>query len=113
MGPVTENKTFEPPPALNNANGDVRKAGFEFEFSGVTLNVAAMHVRKVFGGEHVIHSTFVHSVRGTRFGTFSVEMDTTVLKDKTYEKPLRAVGLHPRRWDAKPLEQAILDALPS
>jgi hypothetical protein len=110
MEPVPEEKTFEPPPALNNADGEVRKAGFEFEFSGVTLNVAAMHVRKVFGGEHVIHSTFVHSVRGTPFGKFSVEMDTTVLKDKTYEKPLRAIGFNPRRWDAKPLEQAILDA---
>ena len=67
-----------------------------------------MHVRKVFGGEHVVHSTFVHSVRGTAFGTFSVEMDTTVLKDKTYEKPLRAIGISPRRWDVKRLEQAIL-----
>jgi hypothetical protein len=110
MGPVTEDKTFEPPPDVNNAAGEVRRAGFEFEFSGVTLNVAAMHVRTVFGGEHVIHSTFVHSVRGTPFGAFSVEMDTTVLKHKTYEKPLRALGFHPRRWDAKRLEHAILDA---
>jgi len=110
MGAVTEDKTFEPPPAVNNASGEARRAGFEFEFSGVTLNVAAMHVRKVFGGEHVIHSTFVHSVRGTPVGTFSVEMDTTVLKHKTYEKPLRALGFHPRRWHAKRLEHAILGA---
>jgi hypothetical protein len=108
MEAVTEEMTFELPPAVHNVAGEVRKAGFEFEFSGVTLNVAAMHVRKVFGGEHVIHSTFVHTVRGTPFGKFSVEMDTTVLKDKTYEKPLRAMGFEPRRWDAKRLESAIL-----
>ena len=108
MDSVTDDMTFELPPAVRNTAGEVRKAGFEFEFSGATLNIAAMHVRKVFGGEHVVHSTFVHSVRGTPFGTFSVEMDTTVLKDKTYEKPLRAIGINPRRWDLKRLEQAIL-----
>ena len=107
MQSVTED-TFHLPPAVHNDRGGVRKAGFEFEFSGVHLNVAAMHVRKVFGGEHVIHSTFVHTVRGTPFGTFSVEMDTTVLKDKTYDKPLRAVGFDARRRDTKWLEAAIL-----
>jgi hypothetical protein len=93
---------------VHNARGQVRKAGFEFEFSGVSLNVAAMHLRKVFGGEHVISSTFVHCVRGTPFGDFSVEMDTTVLKHKTYEKPLRAMGFNPRRHDRKWIEAALL-----
>src|SRR5688500_10834143 len=97
----TDEAQFLLPPAVHNARGEVRRAGFEFEFSGVNLNVAAMHVRKVFGGEHVIHSTFVHSVRGTPAGEFSVEIDTTVLKDKTYEKPLRAMGFDPRRRDTK------------
>ena len=105
--PPPEAEAFHTPPALHNARGEVRKVGFEFEFSGVNLNVASMHVRKVFGGEHVIRSTFVHSVRATGFGEFSVEMDTTVLKDKTYEKPLRAMGLDVRRLDAKWLEEAI------
>src|SRR3712207_6071656 len=100
MQTVTDDP-FLLPPALRTARGGVRKAGFEFEFSGVNLNVAAMHVRKVFGGEHVIRSAFVHAVRGTPFGEFSVEMDTTVLRDKTYEKPLRAIGLDVRRLDAK------------
>ena len=106
MQPVTDDR-FLLPPAVHNARGGVRKAGFELEFSGVNLNVAAMHVRKVFGGEHLIRSAFVHAVRGTPFGEFSVEMDTTVLKDKTYEKPLRAVGLDVRRLDAKWFEEAI------
>ena len=108
MRSVTDD-TFLPPPAARNARGDVRKAGFELEFSGVSLNVAAMHVRKVFGGEHVIRSTFVHAVRGTPVGEFAVEIDTTVLKDKTYERPLRAVGFDARRRDVKWLEGAILD----
>jgi hypothetical protein len=107
---TVKDDTFLLPPVVHNPHGDVRRAGFELEFAGVSLNLAADAVRKVFGGEHVIHSTFVHSVRGTRVGEFSVEMDTTVLKDKTYEKPLRALGLDPRRMDAKWLEEALLGA---
>src|SRR5687767_12035355 len=107
---TTEAAEFLLPPRVHNAGGEMRKAGFEFEFSGVSLNVAAMHVRRVFGGEHVIRSTFVHAVRRAAAGEFSVEMDTTVLKDKTYEKPLRAMGFDPRRADAKWLEAAILGA---
>ena len=107
---VRHDDTFHLPPAVHNAQGEVRKAGFELEFGGVSLNVAAMHVRKVFGGEHVIRSTFVHRVRGTPDGEFSVEMDTTVLKDKTYERPLRAMGFDARRRDAKWLEAALLGA---
>ena len=108
MTTLTDAGPFHRPPVVHNARGEVRKAGFELEFSGVSLNVAAMHVRKVFGGEHVVHTTFVHSVRGTPFGEFSVEMDTTVLKDKTYERPLRAVGYDTRRRDGKWLEAALL-----
>lgn len=107
---VRPDASFRPPPVVQNVRGGVRKAGFEFEFTGVSLNVAAMHVRKVFGGEHVVRSTFVHAVRGTTAGEFAVEMDTTVLKDKTYEKPLRAVGFDARRRDAKWLEAALLGA---
>lgn len=110
MNSVTEDITYHPPPVLHNSRGRVRRAGFEFEFTGVSLNVAAMHVRKVFGGEHVIRSTFVHEVRGTHVGEFAVEMDTTVLKDKTYEKPLRALGFDTRRRDPKWLEAALLGA---
>ena len=108
--PRPEQDRFEPPPVIHNARGQVRKAGFELEFAGVSFNVAAMHVRKVFGGEHVIRSTFVHAVRVTPIGEFSVEMDTTVLKDKTYEKPLRAMGFEPHRHDARWIEAALLGA---
>ena len=103
-------ESFLLPPEVHNARGEVRRAGFEFEFTGLSLNLAAMAVRKVFGGEHLVRSTFVHRVRHTAVGDFDVEMDTTVLKDKTYEKPLRAMGFDPRRRDAKWLEAALLEA---
>jgi len=102
---------FQLPPVLRNARGEVRKAGFELEYSGVSLNVSGVLVRKVFGGEHVIHTTFVHTVRGTRHGEFAVEMDTTLLKEKLYERPMRALGFDPQRHDAKWLESALLGVL--
>ena len=105
-----ETPSFLLPPAVHNARGEVRKAGFELEFSGVSLNLSASLVRTVFGGEHVAHSTFVHTVRGTPYGEFKVEIDTTVLKNKTYEKPLRALGLRPGRG-TKWLEDALLTTL--
>src|SRR4051812_27671507 len=99
---------FHLPPAMRNARGEVRKAGFELEYSGVSLNLSGTIVRTVFGGEHVAKTTFVHRVRGTRFGEFQVEIDTRVLKDKTYEKPLRAIGLDPAKLTGRWLEEALL-----
>src|SRR5918993_274727 len=84
---------FVLPPQLHNAKGAVRRAGFELEYNGVDIEQSAAIVRNVFGGEHVRESTFVHHVRGTRFGDFKVEIDAALLKDKSYEGPLRAIGI--------------------
>ena len=107
MTTATGTDSFLLPPAVDNARGGVRKAGFELEYSGVSLNLSATLVRTVFGGEHVAETTFVHRVRGTPYGNFQVEIDTTVLKDKTYEKPLRALGIQPGKG-TKWLEDALL-----
>src|SRR5215208_5512234 len=104
--PPTE--PFHLPPFVHNSRAEVRKAGFELEFSGMSLNLSATLVRTVFGGEHVAKTTFVHRVRGTSVGTFAVEIDTRVLKDKTYEQPLRAMGLDPAKLTGRWLEEALL-----
>src|SRR5687768_9185389 len=97
---------FALPPNIHNARGDVRRAGFELEYNGVDIERSAQIVRDVFGGEVVPESTFVHRVRGTRFGDFQVEIDAKLLKDKTYEAPLRAVGIDVS--DSRWLENALL-----
>src|SRR5687768_14053290 len=79
------------PPVLHNTRGEVRKAGFELEYSGVTIADSARLIRDVFGGTHVAESTFEHRVEDTRFGDFKIEIDTKFLKDKQYEAPLRAL----------------------
>jgi hypothetical protein len=84
---------FMMPPRLHNARGEVRKAGFEFEFAGPSLEQSARIVQQVFGGRHVVESPHVQRVEGTRHGDFSVETDSAFLKDKAYLKPLRALGI--------------------
>src|SRR5687767_3304778 len=95
---VTDATTsFQLPPAVHNAAGAVRKAGFELEYAGLSLEATAVIVRHVFGGRHVVESPSIQRVANTRFGTFKLEIDSRLLKDRKYEQPLRAVGLDPKR----------------
>ena len=99
---------FLRPPVLHNDRGEIRKAGFEFEFAGITLELAASLVRQVFGGEHVVKTTFAHRVTGTRYGDFGVAIDSTLLKEKQYEVHLRRLGLDVDQLDTQPLEKLLM-----
>jgi hypothetical protein len=86
----------------------VRKAGFELEYAGLSLEAASVIVRHVFGGRHMLDSTSVQRVASTRFGTFKLEIDSSLLKDRKYEQPLRAVGLDPEKLGgASRVERAV------
>jgi hypothetical protein len=98
---------FAAPPRLHNAKGQVRKAGFELEYSGLDVQRSAILVRKVFGGDHLILGTFQHEVHSP-VGKFDVALDTTVLKDKRHEQHLRAVGIEPATVAGKRLEELLL-----
>src|SRR5687768_2224075 len=85
---------FALPPLMQTTDARVRRAGFEFEYAGPDIKTSARIVGDVFGGEHIVRSTFEHIVR-TDLGDFCVEIDAALLKDKKYEKPLRAIGIDP------------------
>jgi hypothetical protein len=93
---------------MRTPDGRVRRAGFEFEYAGPDIKTSARIVGDVFGGEHIVLSTFAHIVR-TDLGDFSVEIDAALLKDKKYEKPLRAIGIDPEKTNTEWLEIALLD----
>lgn len=99
---------FAQPPVMQTPDGRTRRAGFEFEYAGPDIKVSARIVADVFGGEHIVRSTFEHIVR-TDLGDFSVEIDASLLKDKKYEKPLRAIGIDPEKTNTEWLEIALLD----
>jgi hypothetical protein len=106
-GPRAGSNIFLTPPVTTTADGRVRRAGFEFEYAGPDIKTSARIVGDVFGGEHVARSTFEHVLR-TSLGDFSVEIDASLLKDKKYEKPLRAIGIDPGRTDTQWLEDVLL-----
>jgi hypothetical protein len=109
MSSAVATTEFLLPPVVHNARGEVRKAGFELEYSGLSINLSASLVRTVFGGEHVALSTFCHRVRGSRAGAFGVEIDTSFLKDQKYEPALRALNLDPNRHTRRWLEARLLE----
>ena len=57
--------SFELPPAVHNPRGEVRKAGFELEYAGLSLEAAAVIVRHVFGGRHFVDSPSAQRVAST------------------------------------------------
>ena len=104
---MEKDRSFHQPPILHNAAGSLRKAGFELEYTGVSITESARLVWQVFGGEHVVESTFAQRIE-TPAGTFSCEIDTTFLKDKQYEKPLAALGIELDPSDKQKLESVLL-----
>lgn len=108
MATEMESAEFLMPPVIRNEKGDLRRAGFEFEYAGLSLETSARLVRKVFGGCHIVDSTFEHRITETRYGDFKIETDSSVLKDKRYEEPLRAIGLDVDKLHTVPLEKLLL-----
>ena len=85
--------TFELPSRIKNPEGNTRRVGVEFEFAGMELAQACSAIQELFGGEHIGSDPYVHHVRDTRLGDFSVEIDTAILKDRSYETVLRKLGV--------------------
>jgi hypothetical protein len=102
---------FQMPPVLRNARGELRRAGFEFEYAGLGLAESAELVRQTFGGHHEVVSPSVNKVRDTPLGTFSIEVDSAVVKDRRYEGAMRALGLDPANWNTDPLEKLLSGVL--
>ena len=102
--------TFLMPPVRHNARGELRKAGFEFEYAGIDVEQSARLVQAVFGGEVEVVSPSVRKVQ-TSIGSFAVEIDSSVVKDQRYQSVLRAVGLDPSQMNTDPLESALMGVL--
>ncbi|ERS87778.1 amidoligase family protein [Halomonas sp. PBN3] len=68
--------TPQPPPEPRNSDGETRRVGVEIEFAGLHPHDTAEQVRERFGGEVVVVSPHRLKVEGTRWGTFTIELDT-------------------------------------
>lgn len=85
-------KKFALPPRVHDQRGHVRTVGFEMEFGGVSLEETAALVTGLFGGKTECESQYIYHLH-TDLGEFQLEADSAFLKEKKYERYLRALGL--------------------
>ncbi|MEX0822932.1 MAG: amidoligase family protein [Balneolaceae bacterium] len=84
---------FKIPPRPQNADGKERKAGYEFEFTGLEMSEAAKLVKNLYGGTIHRVSTYEYSIKDSDFGTFALELDAQLLREKKYENILKSLGI--------------------
>jgi hypothetical protein len=100
---------FKDPPVLQNIHGDIRRVGYEFEFTGIDMARVAAIVKELYGGDVQKITTFEYEVNETKFGTFTLELDAQLLREKKYEKLLGAVGVDlPRFKDKEKIEDSLM-----
>lgn len=99
---------FPPPPEPLNAAGEPRRLGFELELAGIDTDALCSTVQTTFGGHIEGEGPFLRHVRGTELGDFTVEIDTALLKDRTYLGVLQRLGIETDEaaWRA-PLEDLL------
>ncbi len=95
------NSQFHQPPKLTSPSGSERSVGFEFEFTGVEMEQAAGMVSKLYGGEIKQLSTYEFQVTDTDYGTFGLELDAQLIREKKYEKLLKYIGIDLSTYESK------------
>lgn len=86
-------ENFKQPKKKKNYKNELRKVGFEIEYTNVGLERSANIVKEIFGGTLEKKSNYEYKVTNTSYGSFSIEIDTSILVDKKYEKVLKEAGI--------------------
>jgi len=86
--------TFPLPAAMTTDSGQPRRLGVELEFAGLDLETISTQVTSLYGGRIVRDSRFSHRITDTRWGTFTAEIDTALLKDGSYLQLLERLGFN-------------------
>lgn len=84
---------FEMPPVILNADGEMRKVGFELEYAGLTLVKSAAILLKKVGGRIDVINPYHIKIRESEYGTFTLVLDFQFLVESGLEKWLHTVGL--------------------
>lgn len=67
------------PPAVENAQGEVRKVGIELEFAGLRIERISSILQEIVGGQIRLISPYEHKLVDTPYGDFNVELDYNFL----------------------------------
>jgi hypothetical protein len=84
---------FEMPPVTLNADGEMRKVGFELEYAGLTLVKSAAILLKKVGGRIDVINPYHFKIRDSEYGTFTLVLDFQFLVESGLEKWLHTIGL--------------------
>jgi len=87
------NKKYLLPPALRDNQGQVRKAGFEFEFGNLPILQTAEALQQALGGELDAKSPFEAMLYDSSLGRLKIERDADILKSVKYRKWLEQLGV--------------------
>ncbi|EXJ13981.1 amidoligase family protein [Imhoffiella purpurea] len=114
-------RTFKQPSTIHNAEGSVRRVGFELEFSGLSLDQTLDAIEVALGGERQPVSVAECQLEVDGLGPFQVELDWRYLKLKAAETDPEsdwiallsqaAALLVPMEVVCPPIEMTRLDAL--
>ncbi len=81
------------PPLLNDASGQPRRAGFEFEFGNLPIIDTAKSLQAALGGTLDVKSPFEAVLHGSSVGRLKVERDMDILKSTRYRRWLQNLGM--------------------
>ncbi|MBM9536071.1 amidoligase family protein [Desulfobulbus alkaliphilus] len=87
---------FIMPDQVHTPAGDIRHVGIELEMAGLDLMDMAKAVAVVFGGQVTSKNSFEIEVTNSRYGTFHIELDASLLKDHAYLDYLAKIGIEPQ-----------------
>ncbi|NBC02680.1 MAG: hypothetical protein GVY20_03150 [Bacteroidetes bacterium] len=102
---------FKSPPSVLNPQGKERKVGYEFEFTGISMELASEIIQSIYGGEIQQESTYKYSVNQTSFGSFRLELDAQLLRDKKYSLKEMASSVVPFEIITPPIQLSKMNEL--
>ncbi|XAW87494.1 amidoligase family protein [Vibrio sp. CDRSL-10 TSBA] len=83
---------FKTPPLTTIDAGEMRRVGFEIEFTGLTIGDATTILQRTFGGELEQKSAVEYELNTPQYGKFKVELDWEYLKNTALEAKLNDEG---------------------
>lgn len=83
---------FKTPPVTTTENDDVRRVGFEIEFTGLTIGNVIQILKDVFGGELDRKSAVEYILQTPEYGKFKVELDWEFLKSTALDAKINDDG---------------------
>jgi hypothetical protein len=97
----------ERPPHLETSDGQPRHFGFELEYTGVDIQQTCQLVQAAYGGRIEPVNRFLSRVVDTGVGEFTIELDSSLLKERWYEGWLSKLGFEFDEKDRGELEKVL------